>query len=244
MPRAAILMYHNIACPPKGAKLRNLYVTPFMFRFQMWYLRAAGFRVVTLEAINDFVAGDMHHSSKDKLVALTFDDGFADFYCHAYPILRHYGYPATVYLVADRVGGINSWDADRLNVTKPLMDWSMIHELSNNGISFGSHTQTHPFLTDLDDDKAREEIETSKSLIEERLQCPVSHFCYPSGNFDDRIVRMVRDAGYATATTTQRGFAKPGDDPLALHRIHIAYRTHPLLFMYKLHSDYESRKGS
>ena len=243
MPRTAILMYHNIAEPPRGVRLRNLYVTPAMFRFQMWYLRAAGFKVVTLDQMREFATGRFHQSGIDKMVALTFDDGFTDFYGNAYPVLRQYGYPATVYLVSEYIGGMNYWDAEKLQAEKPLMDWDMIGELHKNGITFGSHTRTHPFLTEVSKARAYDEIVTSKAILEERLSASVDHFCYPSGSYDDQLTSLVRDAGYATATTVRRGFVEPGDDPFALKRIQIAYRTYPPSFVYKLHSDYEKRKG-
>ena len=76
MPKAIILMYHNIDKPPKGARIPNLYVTPRMFRFQMWYLKAAGFRVVSIQDLVAAVeAGDTRHN----MAAITFDDGYAGF---------------------------------------------------------------------------------------------------------------------------------------------------------------------
>lgn len=241
MSRAIILMYHNIGHPPEGAKLRNLYVSPLMFRFQMWYLKQAGFRVVTLDEMNKFATSG--EEQREKLVALTFDDGFEDFYHQAYPVLKKYGYPATVYLVADRVGSFNTWDADKLNVKKQLMNWAQIAELASNGVAFGSHTLTHPFLAELSETSAKQEIVVSKQQLEDRLQCAVKHFCYPSGSFSSRTVELVATAGYETATTTRRGFVDPGDDPFRFKRIAVAYRTYPLSFIYKLHSEYERRKG-
>src|SRR5574341_2420285 len=104
MPKAIILMYHNIDHPPKGARIPNLYVTPRMFRFQMWYLKIAGFRIVSIQEMLDSVSkGDI----KNNLVAITFDYGYLDFYKNAYPVLKHYGYPSTVYVVSGLVGKNN-----------------------------------------------------------------------------------------------------------------------------------------
>ena len=84
----------------------------------------------------------------------------------------------------------------------------------------------------------------SKRILEKELQCPVNHFCYPSGSYTADTADFVREAGYMTAVTTRRGFVELGDDPYTLHRIPITYRTYPPSFIYKLHSDYEKRKGS
>ena len=117
MPKAIILMYHNIDNPPNGARIPNLYVTPRMFRFQMWYLKTAGFGVVSIKDLLEAVeAGNMRRS----VVSITFDDGYADFYKNAYPVLKQYGYPATVYVVSGLVGKENVWDYTNENFNKPL----------------------------------------------------------------------------------------------------------------------------
>ncbi|MDD1751295.1 MAG: hypothetical protein LUO89_15640, partial [Methanothrix sp.] len=77
MPKAIILMYHNIDNPPKGARIPNLYVTPGMFRFQMWYLRMAGFQVLSVQ---DLVASVERGETRHNMAAITFDDGYMDFY--------------------------------------------------------------------------------------------------------------------------------------------------------------------
>src|SRR3972149_7617099 len=115
MPKAIILMYHNIDNPPKGARIPNLYVTPRMFRFQMWYLKAAGFRVLSIQNLVAAVdAGDARHN----IAAITFDDGYMDFYKNAYPVLKRYGYPSTVYVVSGLVGKDNVWDSLNENFMK------------------------------------------------------------------------------------------------------------------------------
>ncbi len=144
MPKAIILMYHNIDKPPKGARIPNLYVTPRMFRFQMWYLKAAGFRVVSIQ---DLVAAVEAGDNRHNMAAITFDDGYMDFYNNAYPILKHYGYPSTVYVVSGLVGKDNVWDSKNETLQKPMMDWEHIVEISRNGVQIGSHTRSHPQLT-------------------------------------------------------------------------------------------------
>ena len=119
MAKATILMYHNIAIPSQGVRLRSLYVTPDMFRFQMWYLKQAGYQVVSLDEIADYAKDSSSAAKSEKKIALTFDDGFADFYHNAFPILKEYGYTATVYLVSDQIGNFNTWDDHQLNAEKP-----------------------------------------------------------------------------------------------------------------------------
>jgi len=239
-PKVIVLMYHNIGIPPRGATLRSLYVSPRMFRFQMWYLKAAGFRVVSLREILAFTNGTR---DDEKMVALTFDDGFHDFYENAYPVLKCYGYPSTVFLVSDLVGRENVWDSANLGVTKKLLDWDRIKELNDAGVTFGSHTKTHPFLTRLPDREIEDEVRGSKTALEERLGRPVEFFCYPYGDYDEKVLDAVKNAGYAGAITTKRGLIHRGDDAFSMRRSFIRLNTHPLSFLWKLHSRYEDRKG-
>jgi peptidoglycan/xylan/chitin deacetylase (PgdA/CDA1 family) len=240
MPKAIILMYHNIDNPPKDARIPNLYVTPRMFRFQMWYLKTAGFRVLTVQDLVAAVeAGDTRHN----MVAITFDDGYTDFYNNAYPILKHYGYPSTVYVVSGLVGKDNVWDSKSETHQKQMMDWDHILEVSKNNVQIGSHTRSHPQLTLLSGDVLQEELTGSKRELEERLNQPIDHFCYPYGDHDEHVREEVKKAGYRYAVTTQRGHIEKGCDPYALRRIPIKRITNPFSYLYKIRTDSEKRKG-
>lgn len=238
--RAVILMYHNVGKPRENAALRSLYVSPRMFKFQMRYLKTAGFKVVPLTEIATFVRNG---GTGDRLVALTFDDGYRDFYENAFPVLKEYNFPSTVFLVSDLVGKENLWDSAGDKAREPLMDWDEILRLNKNGVAFGSHTRSHPFLSKLSVPQIEDEVSSSKSRIEERLQIPVESFCYPYGDYDDRVVAAVGKAGYTAAVTIRRGLVRRNDNPLELRRSFIRRGTHPFLFMYKVHSEYEDRKG-
>ncbi len=233
-------MYHNIDNPPPGARTPNLYVTPRMFKMQMRYLNLAGFKVLSVQDMLSAVeAGEVAHN----MVAITFDDGCADFYRNAYPVLKHFGYPSTVYIVSGLVGTYNKWDARDDNYVKPLMDWKTLVEIRGNGVQIGSHSKTHPHLTSLSDDTLKEELLGSKRDLENRLNQSIDHFCYPYGDHNDSVKEQVGKAGYRYAVITQRGHVARGNDPLVLRRIPIKLITNPLSFMYKIHTDSEIRKG-
>lgn len=240
MHKAIILMYHNIDIPPKGARIPNLYVTPRMFTFQMWYLRFAGFKVVSLQEMLDTVSKG---AVTVNLAALTFDDGYLDFYKNAYPVLRQYEYPSTIYVVSGLVEKVNSWDVRNESFSKPLMDWNTIREISKNGVQIGSHTITHPELTRIPPDEQNREIAGSKKELEEHLNQPIEAFCYPGGDHNEQVKESVKKAGYRHAVTTQRGHVERGYDPFALRRIPIKLITNPFSFLYKLHTKSEKRKG-
>jgi peptidoglycan/xylan/chitin deacetylase (PgdA/CDA1 family) len=233
-------MYHNIDNPPNGAHIPNLYVTPRMFRFQMWYLKTAGFKVVSIQ---DLFALASENNNQGNLAAITFDDGYMDFIRNAYPILKQYNYPSTVFVVSGLAGKENEWDNANENIKKPLMDWEQLREINKNGVEIGSHTRTHPELTRISPDEQNEEIAGSKRDLEERLNRPVSIFCYPGGDYDQQVKEMVKKAGYCCAVTTQRGHVMKGNDPLALRRIPIKLIADPFSFLYKVHTNSEKRKG-
>jgi peptidoglycan/xylan/chitin deacetylase (PgdA/CDA1 family) len=194
-------------------------------------------------------------------IALTVDDGYKDFYQHAYPCLRKYGIPTTMYLITGFLDGTVEpwWDRlreayrdtpletnyeqaaeqlkslpqeerldfiDRLpkrGALPPPVAWDEVREMSRNGVTFGAHTQSHPILSTLaTDSEIRAEVEGSRDRIADELGCPVAHFCYPNGktcDFDERVVRIVQNAGFQTAVSTERGFNTSDDDPFALRRI-------------------------
>lgn len=239
MNKAIVLMYHNVARPPAGKNSLGLYVSPGMFRFQMTYLKMMGFRVVPLKDICDFIEGKRNGR---RLVAITFDDGYQDFHENAFPVLRAFKFPSTVFIVSDLVGKENAWDFEDLKDRKKLMGWDTIKELKRSGVTFGSHTRTHPFLGRLSSDDLRTELAESKKDIEAQLQGPVDFFCYPYGDYDSRTVEAVKETGYKLAVTTRRGLVHQGSDPFQVRRSFIRAKTNPLLFLLRLHSSYEDLK--
>ncbi len=234
-------MYHNIGVPPLKAKMKALYVLPSMFRFQMWFLKVAGFRIVKLSDMLDAIA---RGSLNDRLAVLTFDDGYLDFYQNALPILREYNYPATVFVVSDLIGASNVWDTSRYDsIVEPLMNLRQLIEIQRSNIQIGSHSKTHADLTKIDINQRRLEIFQSKSKLEEVLGQPVEYFCYPFGGYTEDAIEMVKDAGYKAAISTKRGFVREGDSVFMMRRIPVRLNTHPLLFIYKIMTDYEDLKG-
>jgi hypothetical protein len=98
--------------------------------------------------------------------------------------------------------------------------WEQIQSLNPEILEPGSHTVSHPNLTSLNSDMEYErEINKSKAVIEKHLQNRVDHFCYPAGDFNDRVIEYVRDCGYKTAVTTIPGFNGSDADPFRIRRV-------------------------
>lgn len=233
-----ILMYHQIDVPPaRGTPLRGLVVSPGSFARQMGLLRLLGYRGLSMHDLEPYLRGE----KQGKVVGITFDDGYQNNLRNALPVLRRQQFTATVYAVSNMIGGRNDWDQG-LVAQKPLMDLQDWHAWRDAGMDIGSHTRTHARLTELDIVAAREEIAGSRRELEQQMGCPVRHFCYPYGRYALEHVELAREAGYATATTTDRGRVQAGEDPYTLRRIMVACSTNLAQFALKVMSNYEDRR--
>ena len=234
-----ILMYHNIDRPPQGAKLRNLYVRTGAFARQMFLLRLLGYKGLSMSAAMPYLRGE----KQGRVAVITFDDGYVDTLEHALPILQKHGFSATCYFISQRVGQYNEWDATKLNVRKHLMNDAQIRTWHTAGMEVGAHSRTHPRLTGCSDTELQDEISGSKADLETLIGQPVTQFCYPYGDLDERVVAATRLAGFAAATTVQRGRAQAGDDAMLLRRVLVSGSTMPHLFLLKLLGNYEDKRG-
>jgi peptidoglycan/xylan/chitin deacetylase (PgdA/CDA1 family) len=234
-----ILMYHNIGVPPSGARLRNLYVRKGAFARQMFLLRMLGYQGLSMSDAMPYLRGE----KIGRVAVITFDDGYVDTLEKALPILQKYSFSATCYFISQRNGQYNDWDAASLNVRKPLMSNDQICAWHSAGMEVGAHSRTHPRLTNCSDAELKNEISGSKSDLEMLTGNTVSQFCYPYGDLDERVSSAVHHAGFVAATTTQRGRVREGDNPMLFRRILVSGSTFPHLFLLKLLSGYEDKRG-
>jgi len=238
MMRYPILMYHSIANIPKGTVMRSiLHTPPKRFNMHMWILKLLGYRGVSMNELQPYLNGE----KSGKVVGITFDDGYRNNLTEALPILKKFGFSATCYIISRHIGGVNHWDLDKGIPENPLMNESEINEWIDGGMEIGSHTQNHVRLTECSQEVANQEIAQSRIDLETAFNCKVRHFCYPWGDLNSRITKQVSEAGYLTATTTQRGRAVNSDHPLRLPRVPITHHTLPHLFLLKILSRYEDR---
>ena len=186
---------------------------------QLAELKSAGFKSITLDA----AVRNRSLTPAPAHIVITFDDGFQNTLEHALDPLGENQFRAIQFIVAGRIGQQNVWDVPDGEVSAALMDAAQIREWLAAGHQIGSHSLTHPRLTQIDPKAAREEICSSKKLLEDQFGLPINHFCYPYGDWNPAIRDLVADAGYLTACTTEFGVNKHGDSPLALKRITARY---------------------
>jgi len=231
-----ILTYHQIAvAPQRGAPYRSLYVHPRAFARQMAVLSALGVQVLGMGQLLPYLRGQL----RGRIVGLTFDDGYVNNLLNAAPVLKRYGFGATVYAVSARLGRDNNWDAAKGIASTPLMDAAQLRAWQDAGLEVGAHTRHHVSLTAVDAVQQHDEIVGARAELEAVLDRPVDHFCYPYGDFDAAVVQQAVMAGYQTATTTRRGRARAGDDLFRLRRVPVLRSTWLGLFVAKVFSGYE-----
>ena len=301
-PQATILMYHRVGKNLEPRSGLSIPVTPEVFEEQMNYLRSR-YKIMSLDELAMYVG--KKKSLPKKIVSITFDDGYKDNYLYAYPILRKYNIPATIFLATGYIdtASLFWWDRmtyciqntklgvleldvlgayplkstrDRLiaesniktrlielserkkcelienleNISgvnipdslgrEVILSWDEIKEMSGNGITFGAHTVTHPILTRLPMEEAKEEIVKSKLRIEEEIGKSVSLFCYPEGrpwDYNEEIKQNLKGSGFICAVTSVPRLVGPRDDPCELGRIWAGWDLETLKFLIEIYPD-------
>jgi peptidoglycan/xylan/chitin deacetylase (PgdA/CDA1 family) len=238
-PGIPILMYHRIprqdTCATHPYYCTNTAAT--VFEQQIAFLRRAGYRGVNvMEAFQLSQA----KASGERLVAITFDDGYQDFYTNAFPILNRYGYSATVFLPTAFIG-----DTPRKFKEMDCLTWSQVRELRKTGIEFGSHTVTHPQLRDVGSEQLRQEIRDSKRHIEDELGEPVETFAYPYAfpegdrQFVERLRCVLQENQYRGGVSTIIGRVGGSDNPLYMRRLPVNSHDDARFFGAKLEGAYD-----
>jgi peptidoglycan/xylan/chitin deacetylase (PgdA/CDA1 family) len=190
-----VFTFHKIARRPWRAKWRSLYLSPRSFARQMSELAHAGYGTARLSDPRPA------RGNPGRKFVLTFDDGYESVALNAAPVLREHGFTAIQFIVAGEIGGTNAWDVGQGEVEARLMDAGQIRAWLQAGHEIGSHTLSHPRLSQLPPLRLREEIAASKRRLEDLFGVQIRHFCYPYGDYDQRVVEEVARAGYETACT-------------------------------------------
>jgi len=166
----------------------------------------------------------LDRSDPRQAVALTFDDGFANFESDALPHLQAHGLPATLFAVTGHVGASNEWAGVRAPgvPSLPLMDWDALERVHEAGVEIGAHTALHPRLTALNDRALAQELAAPIDMFEDRMGLRPTAFAYPYGDVDDRVRERARTL-YELGVTTRLDTLAEREDPLGLPRLDMYY---------------------
>lgn len=211
----AVVMYHSVTDePPLMESFQN--VTPRRLQRDLEYLNSH-FELVSLSEI---ARSTQPESTR---VALTFDDGFANFATDVVPLLREYGAPATVFVNPSFVGDAAALVRRRHGLPRvdpeTMLRDDQLSDLVDDLVSVGNHTSTHADLRSLNRHEQRREILGGKQVLEATYGIDVTAFSYPYGSYDESAVSIVRDS-HDVAVTTEEGIVGPDADPIRLPRIH------------------------
>jgi peptidoglycan/xylan/chitin deacetylase (PgdA/CDA1 family) len=204
----AILYWHRV-----GPGVDVFAVTPRAFRRACDEIERSGLRVVDLAALDEVVP-----APGERVLALTFDDGYADLLDHAIPELERRGWPATVFVVPDVVAGAYRF-GDIYRHDPGFISYDAMRDVERRtAVRFESHSLTHRDLPPLNEPEARREIAGSAEVLAAELGRPVRLFCYPRGYFGAREQALCAEAGYVAAVGTEYGANRPPWDRYALRR--------------------------
>jgi peptidoglycan/xylan/chitin deacetylase (PgdA/CDA1 family) len=231
-------MYHSIRdeVRPKHPYY-GTNTSPHVFRLQMGFLHQNGYSTISLD---EAVIALEAHAPVAKSIAITFDDGYRNFYTHAFQILRECGFSATLFLPTSRIGN------------KPIrfegdeyLSWGEVRNLQSHGIRIGSHTISHRRLTNLREPEVDRELGDSKRTIEDNIGVRVTSFSYPYAFpetdrfFVKRLKGILERQGYENGVSTILGTAQRDSDRFFLPRIPVNTRDDLPFFQAKLIGAYD-----
>ncbi len=200
-----VLMYHSI----DYEKNNELRIPKDKFREQMQYLKDNGFHPITLDELYSNIV--FNTTLQDKPIVLTFDDGYSDNYTNAYPVLKEFGFKATVFVITGCIG------------TGPFLNADQLKEMDKNGVEIQSHTVTHKKpLSEMTAAEQKTELQDSKAALESLLGKKVDYFAYPWGKYNTDTLKLIQESGYKMAFTTAEGKADKSNGIYKLKRIYIS----------------------
>ena len=234
-----IIMYHRVVDSPDEVGVHGTYVTKELFKKHMQVLKDNGYRTVTFKELAEDHLLTKRFDKGNKFVVLTFDDGYEDNYRVMFPILKEFGAKAVIFLLSE--SKYNEWDVNNPHNPEKrfdLMSEEQVKEMAAYGVEFGAHTKTHPYLSSLPIEEAREQIVQCKQKLEQTYGQPFITFAYPYGDLNDEVKSEVRKAGFTFAVSTDSGEINVDSDLFQIRRIGIFPRNSMLTFRRKISGYY------
>lgn len=199
-----VLMYHSI-----GFQKGNVLKLPKeKFRDHMYYLKKSGYTTLSMDELYACLKGQMDYP--EKPVIITFDDGYADNYTSAFPILKELNLKATIFMITNYI-----------DTNPAFLNKSQIKEMAMNGVAVESHTPNHEELSALSYTSQYKILKTSKERLQQIVNRPILYLSYPVGKYNAYTEKAARDSGFLLAFTTRPGFARLENGMYFLHRIRI-----------------------
>ena len=203
-PGTVFLMYHELALPNRATCHREPGYTRYVVSASAFCAHMDRLKRDGWHAKN---ASQALQSFDGKSACVTFDDGCETDLLSAAPLLKELGFGATSYITVGFLGQPGYLSA------------SQVRSLSALGVEIGCHSQTHPYLPDLDDARLRDETAGAKDRLEQLAGVPVEHFSCPGGRWDRRVVAAVKAANFRSMATSRTAMNFAGTNPFGLARV-------------------------
>ena len=217
--RVVILCYHGVTERLKRnpSDSAGLHIRAERFEAQLDYLRRH-YHVISLA---EFLrARENNHSLPDRSVVLTFDDGYRNFLTGALPRLIARKMPVCVFLITDRIQPENQTHVNKWSESddETFLSWNEVKELQRHGVEFGSHTCSHPKLSEMLVAEAEQELRASHEKIASHLSQTTMPLAFPYGSYSEAVLAITRTLPYSCALTTDAGTNSSLTDPFLLRR--------------------------
>lgn len=203
-----IIMYHYIEYvkDANDTTRKSLNVTPYTFEKELASLNSHHYQTYFLKDLPDILNGSINYSTQSAI--LTFDDGYADFYTDAFPLLKKYQIKATIFIVNNFIG------------RKGFLNKDQIQELLNSKlVEVGAHTLDHVYLKAAPEKTAQKEILESKLSLEKMFGSEVKTFAYPFGAFTQQTLDLVKGATFSAAVSVIPGTIQNEENLFYLSRL-------------------------
>jgi len=219
--RVPILMYHYISTPPADADAyrRGLSLPPEVFAQHLDFLQEQGYTTIHLQDLISYLQRG-EPPLPEKPIILTFDDGYRDNYENAFPILKDHGMVGTFFVITDFADRAAEDPAYARYAT-----WDMWKEMYDASMEIGSHSRDHPNLRGQDEDFLVWQALGSSQTIAANLGQPPRVLAYPTGSYDEDVIRVFHAAGFWGAVTTQPGVEHDNQHLFELKRLRILAET-------------------
>ncbi|MBW9159488.1 polysaccharide deacetylase family protein [Clostridium tagluense] len=217
-PKIPVLMYHSVTTDKSNKN--ELKINQSTLKAQLEYLKVNHYNTISLDQLYSHMYN--HTALPTKPVILTFDDGYADNYTLAYPLLKANNQKATVFMIASSLNSPNFLTSEQLKI------------MDKNNFAVESHTTNHDNLSKLTYAKQVATLKTSRTILENLLQKKVTYVAYPGGKYNSSTLDACKASGFNLGISTDNGFTGLTDSRYTVNRIYVNAFYSMETFKYKL----------
>ena len=210
--RVPVLLYHYVEYVHNDPGRQNLNIPPNVLTAQIETLKNAGYTFMTPNDLTDAILGK--RKLPPKVVILSCDDGYMDFYTDVFPILKKEQVKAVAYVVPNF-----------LNRPNYMFTFQLQDVAKSSLVEVGAHTTDHVWLAGMNKKQAANEVAQSRKTLQDMLHVSVNSLAYPYGAFDQQTIQIAKDAGFTNAVSTVPGILQTQDSQYFIYRLRPGYRT-------------------